>query len=412
MRERLMNNVGLKVLAFLLALMLWFIVVNIDDPVTTETYYSIPVSVINEEVLAEANQTYQIQDGTQSVAVTVKAKRSVLNKIENEDIQAYADMKELTLQTQVPISVVIKGYDYESVEVTPRNLQVKLEDEETKKFPIVPTTTGTVRDGYALGEIKAVPEMVSIRGPKSVIGAISRVEAAISVSGLSEDEQLPSELVLYDEENNVIDQSLLTNNLGTDGVAVSVQILKTKNIQLEFDTSEVQAADGYSISGVTWEPQQIQVTGTREALSKLSKIGIPASALELTGLNSKTEQVVDIAEFLPEEVRLLDENAGSVVVTIAIEKDGTKAYDISLGSIKVNNLPDDLTLSYETADVLEIQIRGPADILNKYEVNQNIGIDLSEYTKAGIYTIPVDIKLPEGCTLEKPVTVNIVLKEK
>lgn len=412
MRERLMNNVGLKVLAFLLALMLWFIVVNIDDPVTTETYYSIPVSVINEEVLAEANQTYQIQDGTQSVAVTVKAKRSVLNKIENEDIQAYADMKELTLQTQVPISVVIKGYDYESVEVTPRNLQVKLEDEETKKFPIVPTTTGTVRDGYALGEIKAVPEMVSIRGPKSVIGAISRVEAAISVSGLSEDEQLPSELVLYDEENNVIDQSLLTNNLGTDGVAVSVQILKTKNIQLEFDTSEVQAADGYSISGVTWEPQQIQVTGTREALSKLSKIGIPASALELTGLNSKTEQVVDIAEFLPEEVRLLDENAGSVVVTIVIEKDGTKAYDISLGSIKVNNLPDDLTLSYETADVLEIQIRGPADILNKYEVNQNIGIDLSEYTKAGIYTIPVDIKLPEGCTLEKPVTVNIVLKEK
>lgn len=412
MRERLMNNVGLKVLAFLLALMLWFIVVNIDDPVTTETYYSIPVSVINEEVLAEANQTYQIQDGTQSVAVTVKAKRSVLNKIENEDIQAYADMKELTLQTQVPISVVIKGYDYESVEVTPRNLQVKLEDEETKKFPIVPTTTGTVRDGYALGEIKAVPEMVSIRGPKSVIGAISRVEAAISVSGLSEDEQLPSELVLYDEENNVIDQSLLTNNLGTDGVAVSVQILKTKNIQLEFDTSEVQAADGYSISGVTWEPQQVQVTGTQEALSKFSKIQIPASALELTGLNSKTEQVVDIAEFLPEEVRLLDENAGSVVVTIAIEKDGTKAYDISLGSIKVNNLPDNLTLSYETADVLEIQIRGPSDILNKYEVNQNISIDLSEYTKAGIYTIPVDIKLPEGCTLEEPVTVNIVLKEK
>lgn len=412
MRERLMNNVGLKVLAFLLALMLWFIVVNIDDPVTTETYYSIPVSVINEEVLAETNQTYQIQDGTQSVAVTVKAKRSVLNKIENEDIQVYADMKELTLQTQVPINVVIKGYDYESAEVTPRNLQVKLEDEETKKFPIVPTTTGTVRDGYALGEIKAVPEMVSIRGPKSVISAISRVEAAISVSGLSQDELLPSELVLYDEENNVIDQSLLMNNLGTDGVAVSVQILKTKNIQLEFDTSEVQAADGYSVSGVTWEPQQIQVTGTQEMLGKLNKIQIPASALELTGLSSKTEQVVDIAEFLPDEVRLLDENAGSVVVTIAIEKDGTKAYDISLGSIKVNNLPDDLTLSYETVDVLEIQIRGPADVLNKYEVNQNISIDLSEYKEAGTYTIPVDIKLPEGCTLEKPVTVNIVLKEK
>ena len=78
-------------------------------------------------------------------------------------------MKELTLQTQIPISVEITGVNYESVEVSPRNLQVKLEDEETKKFPIVPKTTGTVRDGYALGEIQAVPEMVSIRGPKSVI---------------------------------------------------------------------------------------------------------------------------------------------------------------------------------------------------------------------------------------------------
>ena len=116
-------------------------------------------------------------------------------------------MKELTLQTQIPISVEITGVNYESVEVSPRNLQVKLEDEETKKFPIVPKTTGTVRDGYALGEIQAVPEMVSIRGPKSVIDSISKVEASVSVSGLSEDVVTKSELVLYDSDNNVIDQS-------------------------------------------------------------------------------------------------------------------------------------------------------------------------------------------------------------
>ena len=77
-------------------------------------------------------------------------------------------MKELTLQTQIPISVEITGVNYESVEVSPRNLQVKLEDEETKKFPIVPKTTGTVRDGYTLGEIQAVPEMVSSPGDRSL----------------------------------------------------------------------------------------------------------------------------------------------------------------------------------------------------------------------------------------------------
>lgn len=44
MKKGLMNNWGLKILSFLLAVMLWLIVVNIDDPVTTQTFNNIPVS--------------------------------------------------------------------------------------------------------------------------------------------------------------------------------------------------------------------------------------------------------------------------------------------------------------------------------------------------------------------------------
>ena len=95
-----------------------------------------------------------------------------------------------------------------------------------------------------------MPEMVSIRGPKSVIDSISKVEASVSVSGLSEDVVTKSELVLYDSDNNVIDQSLLANNLGTEGVSVSVQVLETKSVKVEFDTSQITAADGYSVSDI------------------------------------------------------------------------------------------------------------------------------------------------------------------
>ena len=413
MKKGLMNNWGLKILSFLLAVMLWTIVVNIDDPVTTKTFNNIPVTVINTEVLAATNQTYQIEDGTQNVSVTVRAKRSVLGKIKSDQIKATADMKELTLQTQIPIDIEIEGISYEDVEVTPRNLQVKLEDEETKKFPIVPKTTGTVRDGCALGEIQAVPEMVSIRGPKSVIDSISKVEASVSVSGLSEDVVTKSELVLYDKDNNIIDQSLLANNLGTEGVSVSVQVLETKNVKVEFDTSEITAAAGYSISNIKYEPDHINVTGRSEDLKKLKKISIPASALSsMSGLTSKTEQVVDIAEYLPEDIKLTDENAGSVVVTVGIDKDGSKSYDISMGSIKVNNLSDRLSLNYESADVLEIQIRGSEDTLNSYKINDHVSIDLKNYQTAGTFTVPVTVEVPNGCVLENTVTVNVVLEEK
>lgn len=414
MKKGLMNNLGLKMLAFLTASMLWFMVVNIDDPETTQTYHNIPVSVINEEVLAEANQTYQIVDNTQVVSVTVSANRSVLNKIKSENIAAVADMKELTLNTQIPIEVVINGYEgeYKDAYTSPRNLQVRLEEEQTKKFPIVPATTGTVRDGYALGEIKAVPENISIRGPVSVISKISRVEAAVSVSGLSSDTILPSELVLYDDENNVIDQSLLANNLGVDGVAVSVQLLKTKSVPLVFDTSEITAADGYNFAGITYEPQEIQVSGVKEVLAALEKIEIPSSALSLEGLTARTERVVDITEFIPDTVRLVDANAGSVVVTISIEKDGTKSYDVSLGTLVVNGLDENLTLKYETVDVLVVQVRGPKNILDKLTVDNNISIDLSQYTEAGSYKVPVEVELPDGCELEKSLTVSVILEKR
>ena len=97
MRKKLMNNLGLKILAFLAAVTLWFLVVNIDDPVTDRTFSDIPVTVINDSIVTDANRTYQIVDGTQKVDVTVTATRSELSRISAEDIQGTADMRELTL---------------------------------------------------------------------------------------------------------------------------------------------------------------------------------------------------------------------------------------------------------------------------------------------------------------------------
>lgn len=416
MKQRLMNNIGLKILAFFVAFMLWLLVVNIDDPVTRKTFSNISVTVINEEVLANAKrpQTYQIVDNTQTIDVTVTAKRKVLNRIKAEDIVAIADMKELTLETQIPIDVSIEGFEerYDSAEAKPRNLQIKLEDEETKRFPIVPATTGTVRDGYVLGSIEAVPEKVSIRGPKSVINEISRVEASVSVSGLSKDALLESELVLYDANNNVIDQKLLANNLGSEGVSVEVQILRAKTVNLEFDTSMIYTARGYEFTEITYEPKSVQVFGEDDVIENLRTIRIPAGALRMSDLTEKTEKTVDVSEYLPYGVHLADENAGTIVVTISVEKDGTKSFDVTVGNITVNNLSEGLSMSYATVDALEFQIRGPKDILDTLSLDSAVSIDLSSYQRAGTYSVPVHVELPDSCVLENDVKVKVILSDK
>ena len=275
----------------------------------------------------------------------------------------------------------------------------------------MPKTTGTVRDGYVLGSVTAVPEQVSIRGPKSVVETISKVEAKVNVSGLSQDMLMKSELKLYDQDNEEIDQTLLSNNLGTEGVSINIELFRTKKIPLEFDTSQIQAADGYEFSKITYEPQEISISGEQRALRKVDKIEIPASALEMNDIKEKTEKVVDISSYLPEEIELADENAGSVVVTVFVEKDGAKTFEITPGAITVDNLTKGLVLDYKTADALEVQVRGPKDALEGIKINECVSIDLKAYVEPGIYDVPVTVKLPEHCTLEKPVTVSIELKE-
>lgn len=412
MRKKLTNNLGLKILAFLIASCMWLLVVNIDDPVTEETYSGIPVEVIYEEVVTDQNNTYQIVDDTNEISVTVTAKRSVLDKIRKEDIRAVADMRELTLRTQVPIEVTIEGYRYDKAVAKPRNLQVQIDEESKNNFPITPTTIGTVREGYVIANMNAVPEKVTLRGPKTVIDSISKVMAEVDVSGLSEDTTLEAKMVLYDANNNVIDQTQLANNLGKEGISVEVELFQIKNVPIKLNTSKITAAAGYKISSVEVEPQEVSVTGDKETLRRLSEIDIPADELEISDLKARSELTIDISSYLPDGVMLVESNANNVVVTIQVEKPGAETFEVSTSSIVVNNLASDLELNYGNTVDLEIQITGPSEKLEVFSIAKKVSIDLKKYTSPGTYTVPVAVELPNGCSLVNDISVEVVLEQK
>lgn len=413
MIKKLKNNFSLKLLAFLFAFMLWLIVVNIDEPVMTKTFTNIPVTVERSEVLTEQNKTYQIVDDTQNVSVVVSAKRRTLSKIKASDIVVTADIKEMYLNTQIPLEVTVNGYEG-SCEATasPRNLQIQIEDNVSKTTYITPVASGQVRSGYVLGKLTADPETVTINGPKSLVEKISKVEAEVNVSGLSENTVLDSALVLYDENNNVIDQSRLANNLGNVGVSVSVTLYRTTTVPVEADTSEIEVKEGYSISNVKLAPEEIEIAGPEDALAKVKSIDIPAEEFSGEAIDSRTDYTIDISKYLPEDIELADSNASSVIITVTLEKDGTKNFELPVGSITVKNLGENLRMSYNKTDNLEVHVKGSKEQLDTLNIEQIAIIDLAEYTKAGTYKVPVQFKLPDGCMLTEDVEVELVLEEK
>lgn len=111
-------------------------------------------------------------------------------------------------------------------------------------------------------------------------------------------------------------------------------------------------------------------------------------------------------------MKLVDENGNNILVTVSVEKDGTKSFNLPIGSISVKNLSDSLKMSFATQDDLEVHVRGKKEVLENFSIEQAASIDLKDLDEAGEYTVPVKINLPSGCTLEGDVEIAVKLEEK
>ena len=194
------DNLGLKIIAVIFAAFLWLIVVNLDNPVSTQTFSEVPVTIINEDIILSAGDTYQVL-GEEKVSVVVSATRQVRQKLTKEDIVATADIKEMDTSTGlVPIKISIPNYagKYESAEAAPRNLQIQREKSGKKVLSLtVSTGDSKVRDGYILGDMTVNPDKVTITGPESILDQISGLKKTAHISDRKTDQSFHISLPLF-----------------------------------------------------------------------------------------------------------------------------------------------------------------------------------------------------------------------
>ncbi|MBM6854877.1 hypothetical protein H6B11_12075 [Mediterraneibacter glycyrrhizinilyticus] len=416
-KHKLTKNLGLKVMAFIFSALLWLIVVNVDDPVKQKTFSDISVSFVNEDVITQQGNVYQVLDGS-TVTAVVSARRSVLQEISSEDIIATADIKEMDTDTGlVPVKISVAnmtaGEDYQTAEAVPNNLRIRVEKSGKKVLSLTASTDGvTMRDGYVIGSTTVSPERVTITGAESRIEEIDRAVAYVhSASGISEDSDLAADLILYDKDNNILDQNQLSNNLGEKGLTVHIEVLESKSVALNFEVSGTPA-EGYQYVGVTSEPESIEVYGSEEVLDQIDSIDIPDSVINIEGASANVEASVDITSYLPEGVSLGEGTTGTVVVTALIEEEGMRTINFLVSSVRINNLSENLQVSYEPDAEVSLQFRGDQKQLDILDVRNAVSVDLRSYTEPGTYQVPVNVIVPDGITFVEGAAVTLTLSEK
>lgn len=422
MKKNMINKFTLKVLSLIIAILIWLLVRNVDDPIVVRTFYEIPVSIENASYLAENLEIPLLVDGKDTVKVRVKGARSVVSKLKKEDIKAVADMTQIiskdTTPIMVPVEVTGTGISDSDITVRPRNIQVDIEKQKSVEKTIAVSTGDTQPDkDYEIGNLKANPEKVTISGSETIINKIDKVVALIDVTGRKESNiEIKSQLKIYDKNLDELSPKQLEylniKEISDNTIRIQAQFWKVKqNVKIKAEYSG-EPKRGYEVDSINLVPDTISVAGTDEALKKLEQEGntleIPGKYIDVTDKTGDFEQNIDLSELLPEDLKLVRDLNSSVIATVKILPYNSRDYEVSVTQIEADNKAEDLDLVFQDE---QITIRAKAkeqDLDSLSAANIQVQIDLSGYGE-GEYEVPVTVTLPGGYELVESIKVKVKL---
>ncbi|MBR5127971.1 MAG: hypothetical protein IKU69_06035 [Roseburia sp.] len=392
---KLVNNIGLKLLALFFATVLWVVVVNTDDP-TVRKSMTVSVFMKNQEYITDMGKYMDVLNESNTVTFYYTTKRSVWEGISGADFSATADMEKIEAKAnggyRVPVTVsAIRNSNQITIENKQMYLEVALEDLGKQQFQIKANTSGTVAEGCALGTVKIdSTNVVQVSGPTSVVNSIDSVVATINVNEMANDITDNVVPVFYDENGEVIDTTKLDKSVET--VRISAQILNTKEVPLELTTMGTPAK-GYQLVDVFSDPLVVRVKGVAAVLNTLDKIQIPAAVLDLTGVTSSIKKTIDISTYLEGGVSLVVSADAKVSVTAEIEPIETKEYKVSVSNLTAEGLKSGYQLSYvERYAIVKITAgKGAHNDLNAVELKGTVNVDgLTEGTHSVKVSLNID----------------------
>lgn len=420
MRKKLLHNWTLKLASLVLAAILWFLVVQIEDPKDTKTFNNVPVRLTNTELLEKENKVFEVLDNTDTVSVTVRAPKSTFEKMRASDIVAEADISKLTDINTIGISYSVQNVDtVDSIEGNHEVVRLNVEDKSTKWIKVTYTTVGEVAEGYIVASAAPDQTLIEVSGPKSVIERISYAGVEIDVSGATSNLSANVDISLFDKENAPIEQEKsVTKNV--DFVHMTVEVLATKDVPVEVNYMGIPA-EGFMATGVVLsEPATVKIAGTSGALSNISKISIPEDRLNITGESSDMTDIVNLREYLPENIRLADGRFnGKVTVTIYIEPIVQKTLEVPAANITVTNVPEGLEAQLpEDTEIYTLQVSGLDALITPLRQTAVRGsVDIAAWMEKqgikelppGVHTVPVTFDLAEEITRNE-ITVRVTVR--
>lgn len=366
------NNIGYKILAVAFAFILWLVVYNLNDPVKTKTFTT-TVSVTGKEAVVDMGKWPTIKESDKTVTFSVSAKRSYLSELDDSDFYADVDLSNIVVDKDDPNSATVKvdiGCTKYKHSITfnrgEHQIPVSIEEYMQKQFAVKVSLEGSVSGNRALGDNpEANPKVVKVGGPKSLVSEIASANVTVKVdeNTIVADNQITDrgELIMLDENGDEVDMSKLDIDSQYKSVAISVDVLSTKEVPIKCSTTG-SPAGGKSVLGVNLSEESVLIKGAAESLNSITSIDV--GPIDITSATEDIKTSVDLSGYLPDNVSLVNSGKSKLSIDILIETNATATLTLNSSNISYDGVSDGHKLSFAT-DKTSVVVSGTQSNIDK-----------------------------------------------
>lgn len=347
-----------KLIAFLIAVVLWFYVVSVNNYEETFKVKNITPSFAGAEELMTSRNLMVV--GEYAVDIEIAGSRREIITLNEADIKVQVDLSGITSAGtyDLPYTVTLPTSGYSLRNKDPQKLTVKLDEEDVRAIPVKVMTDDLAADGYVVDKsnVVIVPKELKISGLQEELDKVSYVEVVHGNKNAKTTISGKFEYNFYDVDGKLLKD--VSVNTDYDTVDLTIPVLKVKEIPLSVD---IQGADSFTkYVNYSFSPSVIKIAGEESVIEQMTSLAV--GALKVSEISSGMEKTFKITP--PEHILNL---SGVTEATATIEFDGLSKKTVQTTLIELINtytLPKGYKIRPVTAK-LNVDILGTEETLAK-----------------------------------------------
>lgn len=362
-------------LSILIAVLLWFYVVNVENPLGDTVIPAVPVVVTGADVLADKGLIVT-ELNRETVNLKATGKRKTFLKFYKSDIALALDVSAIETAGEHRIVGKITPESVRtdsSVSLSERDgfaITVTVQKKESREIPVRATFSGAYADGFGGDTIQVNPETIEVSGPQDLINQVSYAQVTLEGEEVNQTIEKAVPYALFDQNGKVLSESGLIRSVDTISVVLPVYKLYELPLKLTLKDGGGATEDDASVE-IT--PATIKLSGPDEVLSQMQEITL--GEMNLADVFNSRTKTFSIP--IPDGAT---NRSGETEASVTVSVESLPMKSISANQISIVNAPK----GYQTtlvSESLPVWVRGVQEQLDHISaVNLRVVVDLKGVT--------------------------------